>query len=357
MFNRLRPFGPAMPSPAWREALRAACGAGVGLLACEALLWLVTPGAASGPVLLIAPFGASAFLIFVVPNSPLAQPWSVVAGNSVAALAALGTVALLPDPRLAAPLAVALAVLLMAALRALHPPGGAVALATVLAAGDPAFPGLAFAALPVAAGSLGLVLAGLLWNRATGRAYPFRQPATSSAHGTRDAAPDHRLGLPPEALAALLDRLRMGPNIGLGDLTRVLDAAEAEAAARHLQGLRAAGVMSRDLVTVPPDATATTLAQLFRRHGFKTLPILEDGLYRGLVDQSALLGLTDPAATAASLARPVTPLPPEAEAADLIDRLADGRQQAVPITEDRRLVGLVTHSDLIALLAARLRGG
>lgn len=354
---RLRPFGPAMTAPPAREAIRAALGAGLGLALCDVILTLATPGAQFGQMLLIAPFGASAFLIFVVPNSPLAQPWSVLLGNTLAALAAIATLALLPNPLFAAPLAVALAVLAMAATRSYHPPAGAVALATTLAAGQPDFPGLSFAFLPVAAGSAALVLAGLLWNRATGRAYPFRQPPPPSPHGTADSPPDRRLGLSPKDLAALLDRLRMAPNIGVEDLARILSAAEAEAAAHHLGALTAADIMSRDLLTVPPETDLATLARLFRDHRFKTLPIAQDGHYLGLVDQSALLGLTDPTATAAALASGVATLPPTASAAQLMNLLADGQQQAVPITDGPNLAGLVTRSDLIALLSARLRDG
>lgn len=348
MTQPLRPFGPAMTAPSGREALRAAAGAGLGLLLCELVLWLLTPGTVPGQMLLIAPFGASAFLIFGLPNSPLAQPWSVMMGNSLAAGVAVGVASILPDARLAAPVAVAFAILAMALGRAFHPPSGAVALATVVAASDPGFPGLSFVALPVAAGSGVLVLGGILWNRATGRAYPFRQP---------QAAPtaDRRRGLAPEDLAALLDRLRMAPNIGVADLARVLDAAETEAARTHLGGLTAAGVMSRDLVTVAPDTPLPMLAALFRQHGYKTLPVVEGDRYIGLVDQAALLGLTDPLQTALHLVRPVPPLPPTADAAALMTRLAEGGQQAVPICDGPQLIGLVTRSDLIALLATRLR--
>ncbi len=63
------------------------------------------------------------------------------------------------------------------------------------------------------------------------------------------------------------------------------------------------------------------------------------------------------AATAAGLAAPVETATPETTAATLMDLLSDGHQQAVPILDGDRLAGLVTRSDLIALLAARLRSG
>ena len=351
--NPFRPFGPAMPAPHLREALRAALGAGLGLLACDALLWMVTPGAEVGQMLLVAPFGASAFLIFAVPNSPLAQPWSVVIGNTLSALVAIATVDILTAPLIAAPVAVLLAILAMAAARAFHPPAGAVALATVLAASGPGFPGLSFALLPVAAGSVTLVLAGIAWNRATGRRYPFRQPVAP----TTEPPASRRLGLTAQELADLLDRLRMAPNIGVEDLARVLTAAETEAAAHHLGDLVATDVMSRDLQTLDAGDDLATMAESFRRHRFKTLPVLESGLYHGIVDQAALLGRTDPALTAADLAADVPTLPPSANMADLMTLLADGGQQAVPITDGTRLLGLVTRSDMVALLSARLREG
>lgn len=347
----LRMAGPAMAPPVTGESLRAAAGAGIGLGLCNLVLALAGGGGAG--LLLIAPFGATAFLVFVVPNSPLAQPWSVVTGNGLAAVAALATLHTGLSPAIAAPVAVALAVLGMAATRSLHPPSGAVALATVIAAPD-----WGFVLTPVLAGSVTLVLAGIVWNRATGRVYPFRLPPDSGTHRTADPAPDRRLGLDAAEIAAVLDRLRMAPNIGVEDAARVIEAAETEAAAHHLHGLAARDVMSRDLVTVPPDTRLGALADRFRSHRFKTLPVVDaGGQYRGLLDQQDLLGLTDPALTAGALMQDVRTAAPETGLAALMGMLQDGAQQAVPVLDQGRLAGLVTRSDLIALLAARLRDG
>lgn len=346
---RLRAFGPAVPRPSGTESLRAALGAALGLCLAGALLVSAgTPGAA-----LIPPFGASAFLLFAVPNSPLAQPWPTLVGNTSAALVALAVLRLpLPAPVLAG-VAVGAAILAMAALRAPHPPAGAVALLVALsppAAGSPAF-----ALHPVGTGTLALILAALAWNRLTGRVYPFRLPATASPHGTADPAPDRRLGLRPEDLSAILSRLRLAPNLGAEDLGRAIEAAEAEATARHLRGLSAADIMSRDVVSVAPDTAAAALAAAFRRHGFNTLPVRRaDGGLAGLVRDQDLIG-ADPATTAQALARPAQALPPGAGLADLLPLLADGHQQSVPIVEGGRLTGIVTRSDLLALLALKLR--
>lgn len=347
----LRMVGPAMGPSHAVESLRAASGAALGLLLCNLLLALSLPAESPAALLLIAPFGASAFLVFVVPNSPLAQPWSVVVGNTLAALAALTVLAFVSSPLAAACLAVALAIAAMGVTRALHPPSGAVALATVLA-----HPHWNFVLSPVMFGSVVLVVAGVAWNRATGRVYPFRLPPEGSPHGTADTVPDRRLSLTPQEMADLLDRMRMGQNIGVEDLARALDAATTEAASHHLGHLDAALVMSRDLVTLRPDTPFARVVELFQRHRFHTLPVTRpDGDYVGIVPQLALLQSGAARMTAADLAEPETrALPPEADIASLITLMGDGRQQAVPIVRDGKLVGLVTRSDLIAVLTHQM---
>lgn len=350
----LRALGPAMPWPKPAEAVRAGLGAAIGLVVAGVILHRLSGGAVP---MLIAPFGATAFLIFAVPNSPLAQPWSVVVGAIVSALVAIAVVHLVPQQLPAAALAVGGAMIAMAACRAMHPPAGAVALLIVLTADPAALPGPLFALHPVAEGSALLVALGVIWNRATGRVYPFRQAPAPGPQGTADPAPDRRLGLLPQDLQAILARLRLGPNLGAEDLGRALEAAEAEATARHLGGFTARDVMSRDLVFVAPDTAEPEVAALFRRHGFKTLPVRRpDGTLAGMIQDRDLIGV-DSNLTAADLAGPAAPLPPDATLAQLLALISDGRQQSVPIVEGEggHLIGLITRSDLIALLSRKVR--
>src|SRR3569832_166040 len=69
------------------ERMRASAGALVGILLTGLLANALlghSIGIGSLP-LLIAPMGASAVLLFAVPSSPLAQPWSVLCGNILSA--------------------------------------------------------------------------------------------------------------------------------------------------------------------------------------------------------------------------------------------------------------------------------
>lgn len=363
-----RGLGPAMAGPKPVDVARAAAGAALALLlAGLTLRWL-------GLGWLLAPFGASAVLVYAVPNSPLAQPWSVVVGNSVSALVALAVLAALPAADWVVPLAVGLAILAMLVTRALHPPGGAVAL--FMALGNPGGPHML---ATVAIGSALLVAMGILWNRALGRSYPFRQPAQPGVHGTRDPAPQVRIGLDPAELAEILEANRQSANLGVADLARLVGAAEQATAARRMEGFTCADIMSRDLVTVGPDAPLGVVADHFRKRGFTSLPVVaEEGRFLGVIFQldliqraredafrlhrsllASLVRLIDDHRSKAPLAQDimrtavqrVTPLTPVGA---LLPMLADGGTEAVPVVVGPKIVGIVTRSDLVSALAQRL---
>jgi CBS domain-containing membrane protein len=356
MTRILHGFGPVIPRPTATEAMRAALGAGVGLLVTGILLYLITPTVSlQNSPLLIAPFAASAVLIYAVPNSPLAQPWAVIVGNSTAALIGLLTIRAYPHALPAAALAVLFTLLATAVLRATHPPAGAAAMASVLAYHPDAPTPLIFALHPVLTGSVLLVATGLLWNRSTGRAYPLRQ-TPPPPHGTADIRPERRNAPSAETLATALQDLRLGANIGVEDLSRLISAAKTETAAHRLGQTTAETLMSQDLVTARPDTRLPDLVQSFRAHRFKSLPIrTAEGHYAGCVTIDALIGQSDPLLTAQTLADPlIRTAQTTTSVADLIVLLADGQQQTVPILRGTRLAGLVTRSDLIAHLIHHL---
>lgn len=121
MRHHIRPF-------LTRHEPRAARGAylksGVGaVLAMTAIGGLA---AVTDVPLLIAPFGASAVLLFGQPASPLAQPMNVFGGYLVAASLALAATIWLPGVWWAATAAVGISIGLMLAFRLTHPPAGAI---------------------------------------------------------------------------------------------------------------------------------------------------------------------------------------------------------------------------------------
>ena len=171
-------FVPILAGANLRDRLFACLGALAGI-ALTSLISLVFLHSAAPLPLLVAPMGASAVLIFAVPASPLAQPWPVIGGNIVSALAGVLAARLIPLPHLAAGCAVGGAILAMSLLRCLHPPGGAAALTAVI--GGPAISaaGFAFPLVPVGVNALVLTITGVLFHRLSAHSYPHR---TALAH-------------------------------------------------------------------------------------------------------------------------------------------------------------------------------
>lgn len=148
---------------------RGAVGALFGV-ALAAVLGKLMPSAPQWPWI-VAPVGASAVLVFAVPASPLAQPWSVLGGSMVAALTGLFVGHVIGDPLTAAGISVGLAIATMTLARCLHPPGGACAILGALAATSPTGSSAGLL-LPLLVNLVALVFAGWLYNNVTGHPWP-----------------------------------------------------------------------------------------------------------------------------------------------------------------------------------------
>ncbi len=101
-----------------RLSLREKC---LAVVTCLSAIWL-TSGITQfyAPInapILIASMGASAVILFIIPGSPLAQPWPFVGGHLVSGLTGLMINHYQSDLTIAAALAVGLAVLMMILLR------------------------------------------------------------------------------------------------------------------------------------------------------------------------------------------------------------------------------------------------
>lgn len=222
---RVMLFRPILAGAALRDRLLAGVGATFGI-ALTGVLAAVLAGQGTLP-LLVAPIGASAVLVFAVPASPLAQPWPVIGGNMLSALLGLLVVQCVPAPVAAAALAVGGAIVVMSLLRCLHPPGGAVALGVVLAAGH--LPnGWLYPWLPVGIDSALLVLGAMLFHRLSRRAYPHRPAAAVPAPSSFAA----------EDMDAALAEMHESFDIARADLDALLDAAARHAAIRRERSAR-----------------------------------------------------------------------------------------------------------------------
>lgn len=111
-------------------------------------------------VLLIAPFGATAVLVFGVPDSPLAQPKNVILGHLITAFIGVCFVEFIGVTPLSLSIATGLAVSAMLFTKTTHPPAGANPVLIMLA--GQSWP---FLISPVLLGAVILVVVGKMVSR------------------------------------------------------------------------------------------------------------------------------------------------------------------------------------------------
>lgn len=348
--NRLRSLTPRMAGAGVRERAIACLGALLGIgIAGLVSGWAV--GNAEHLPLLVAPLGASAVLLFAVPASPLAQPWSIIGGNTISALVGIAVAHAVPDKAVAAGMAVALAIAVMSLLRCLHPPGGAASLLGVLGGPAAASWSFSFALVPVALNSVLLVILGLVFHRFSKHSYPHKAKVVMAAtHGTRDLPPQLRVELTEADIDAALAEGGEPLDIAREDLHRIVRRAELAALERTAAVPRCADIMSRDVLSIRADAPWSEAHALLLHHELRILPVVDpENRVAGIVE------LHEPdqplQAVSEMMSDAVTALPDES-ILRLIDPLSDGRHHAVLITDGTgRLMGLVTQTDMIVALA------
>lgn len=170
-FRKMAGTTQSPPRVGWSEIIWSWLG---GFLGIALVAWLDGFLEKTDVLLLIGSLGASAVLIYGAIKSPLAQPRNLVGGHLISALVGVTAYKLLfPFPWLAAAVAAATSIALMHATRTLHPPGGATALIFVMGSPKIHNLGYLYVLMPVAAGTILLLLVALLVNNlAPRRRYP-----------------------------------------------------------------------------------------------------------------------------------------------------------------------------------------
>jgi len=345
-----RLFVPILAGATLRERVIACIGATIGIALTGAIGGLVLGNGPHVP-LLVAPMGASAVLLFAVPASPLAQPWSIIGGNTISALVGVIVAHFVHETALACGIAVALAIAAMSFTRCLHPPGGAAALTAVLGGPAVTAAGFLFPFVPVALNSIVLVALGYGFHRLSRRNYPHVPAlAPRSTHGTVDPPAQERVGFRPEDVDAALGALEETFDIDRNDLERLLRQVELQAMMRKHETLLCEDIMSRDVIAVDKTAPADQARHLLLDHNIRTLPVIDtEARLVGTVGLRELVRATDAVGSVTSAAATASATSP---AMGLLPLLTDGRTHAVIIVDDdSRILGLITQTDLLAATA------
>ncbi len=145
-----------------------------------------------GAAMLVASMGASAVLLFAVPNGALSQPWPLMGGHVVSALIGVACAQGIDNVLIAAPLAVALAIGAMYYLRCIHPPGGATAITAVIGGAQVHALGFQFVLTPVLLDAALMLTAAVVLNYAfPWRRYPVGLQRPPAARVTNNNQLEH----------------------------------------------------------------------------------------------------------------------------------------------------------------------
>ena len=370
------------------ERVRVAVGAALGLL-ITAVLSLQWSDALTGHsvglvhIALVAPIGASAVLLFALATGPMSQPWSVLVGNTVSALVGIACARLVPVPLFAAALAVGFAVGLMFLLRALHPPGGAMALLAVLT-GQTDF---AFALYPVALDSGLLVLLAWSYHSLCGRPYlpNLQRPPDDRAVANSDSGArtyDAGTRFTAADLEAALSSHQQLLDVGAEDLQAVLARAETIAYSRRMAELLCRDLMSSAVVSVQFGDTLAVAWDAMRQRRVKALPVVDrarrivgivtqsdflrhagldkqEGLVqriRDFVRKSPSSNSDQPEVVGQIMTRRVRVSSADKPLADLVPLFSKHGHHHIPIVDaEQRLVGIITQTDMVRMLAQLAR--
>lgn len=376
VYEWLRGFYPEPIAVNQIERLRACGGALLGIfITGMATYW----GMADTSVVpyLIAPMGASAVLLFAVPSSPLAQPWSIMGGNLVAAVIGVSCAMWVDHVALAAALAVSLSIAAMFALRCIHPPSGAVALTAVLGGPVILAQGYQFVLYPVGINSLLLLLTALVYNNLTQRAYPHVHARNSTTQSNQIPA-EMRFGFNADDLDEVLKQYNQVLDVSRDDLQSLLQQTEMHAYRRRFGEITCADIMTKQVLSVEFGTELEEAWTLMRKHKIKALPVVDrmqrvigiitqvdfmknanlevyegfETKFRRFIQRTAQLHAEKPEAVGQIMSSPVVTAKASMHIIELIPLMTQQRiLHHIPVVDDdNRLVGIVTQSDLVSAL-------
>lgn len=332
-------------------------------------------GVYSASPLLVASMGASAVILFAIPNSPLAQPWPFAGGQILSACIGVTCLRLFPDAVSAAAFATGFSVLLMLLLRCLHPPAAATALAPVLGGAPLSELGFDFVLAPVGINVLFMLAAAITINRGLlRRNYPLLKSVEKAAEDKKEAISDSYNE------AVILQALKNFGNfvdVSSDELSRLFTATEKLAFMRYQGDLLCSSIMRKDIVSIDYDTQVEDVWTLMQQHKLKAMPVL--GASRHLlgiitpedffkhVDLNAYSRFGDkfrtfirrttgehtdkPEVAGHIMTRRVLSLPEDAHIAELVPLMCQTGHRHIPIVDAKqRLAGMIYQSDLLAAL-------
>ncbi|MGZ8947623.1 MAG: HPP family protein, partial [Methylococcaceae bacterium] len=228
--------------------------------------------------IIVASMGASAVILFITPNSPLAQPWPLVGGQLISAIIGVVCAQVFTHTVFASACAVGGSVLVMLLFRCLHPPGAATALTPVMA-GDPITTlGYGFVLMPVALNVTIILIMAIAINRWILRyEYPsvIHQAEGKKHQHNTIIQPSQRIGISEQDLEQALENMDVFMDVSIGDLSRLLTDAQIQSFKRYRGNITCADIMVKNILTVEYGTEVEEAWKIMHSEKLKAMPVID----------------------------------------------------------------------------------
>ncbi|MEQ1484318.1 HPP family protein [Methyloglobulus sp.] len=329
--------------------------------------------------MLIASMGASAVIVFIIPNSPLAQPWPLVGGQLVSTVIGIVCAQIVSDTAFASAFAVGGSVLAMLLLRCLHPPGAASALTPVISGDSIVSLGYGFVLLPVSLNIAVMLVLAIVVNRWLLRhEYPTR-PRKSYKNSTHDPIVEltQQPGISEQDVEQVLQKMDTFMDVSTGDLSRLLADVQMQSVKRHSTEISCADIMVGNVLTVEYGTDVEEAWKLMQRENLKALPVIDKSRrvigiitwhdffkfinmntretfqerFQAFIRRTPDISTDKPESVGHIMSSPVIVRAESTHIIDLIPLLSNEGFRQIPIVNnEKRLVGMVYQANLIAAL-------
>ncbi len=357
----------------------------LAVIACVSAIFItatLTQAIAPTPAapVLIASMGASAIILFIIPNSPLAQPWAFVGGQIIAAFVGISCALFIPHVIIAATVAIASCVALMLFLRCLHPPAAATALTPVLAGQNIQSLGFDYALMPIGINIIIMLGMAILLNRwLMGYDYPVLHKPVPKKNLPQTMPPPlaRSTQVSEQTMQQVLEKTATFVDVTAADLCRLFSEVESEQLKQLSDSITCADVMRTPVISVDYGTEVEQAWQLMLEHQVIALPVI-DRVQRviGIVTRHDFLKFVDlrayqsleakirtfirrtpdtqthkPEAVGHIMTSKVTVLAGSCHIVELIPLMTRAGYRQIPIVDaEKRLIGMVYQADLIAAL-------
>jgi CBS domain-containing membrane protein len=329
--------------------------------------------------MIVASMGASAIILFFIPGSPLAQPWPIIGGQLVSAVVGMYCALNITEPSTAAASAVGGSILMMLLMRCLHPPAAATSLTPIMAGTSITSLGYSFVIVPVAINVVIMLTLAIIINRwVMGVDYPSPLPVKKKSNQQNAvAAPIHQVGFSEQDLALALSNSDVFIDMTHAELSHLLTQVEKYAFKRLKGQILCADLMVKEVITVEYGTDVEEAWKIMQQHKLKAIPVIDkvnrvigiitwndffkfinlssyDSLqdkFRAFIRRTPEVNTNKPESIGHIMTKSVTTLPEDTHIVELVPLMSTTGLRQIPIiNEERRLVGMVYQSHLIAAL-------